>query len=144
VPGSQTPPPQVAGQRVEAKLALAPRVLIVDDQPSIRTAVGILLDSNCFQVCGEAADGSEAIEKVLALKPDIVILDIKMPQMNGIDAAHEIRRISPNTKIIFLTLHDTAIYEKRTRAFGRLIPKSEAATELIPVLRGLAATDSQA
>jgi DNA-binding NarL/FixJ family response regulator len=129
---------------VEAKLALAPRVLIVDDQPSIRTALRILLDTHCFQVCGEAADGSEAIEKVLALKPDIVILDIKMPRMNGIDAAHEIRRISPNTKIIFLTLHDTAIYEKNTRAFGRLIPKSEAATELIPVLRGLAATDSQA
>lgn len=121
---------------METKPALQARVLIVDDQPMIRTALRVLLDRQ-FDVCGDAVDGKDAIAKVIQLNPDIVVLDIGMPRMNGIDAAHEIRRISPATKILFLTLHDTSTYEKRTCSLGPLLPKTAAATELIPALMGL-------
>jgi len=60
-----------------------------------------------MEVCGEAENGKQAIEKVKQLKPDLVLLDINMPVMNGVQAAYEIRRIAPSTKIIFFTIHDS-------------------------------------
>lgn len=94
-------------------------------------------------MCGEAVDSVDAIEKVAELKPGVVILDIVMPRMGGIDAAREIRRISLDAKIAFLTLHDTKFYESKTRTMSRLIRKASAATELIPALKNLeAATNS--
>ena len=59
-----------------------------------------------WEICGEASDGDEAIAKALALSPDVVVLDLSMPMMNGFRAAEEIRRASPSTKIIFLSVHD--------------------------------------
>jgi CheY-like chemotaxis protein len=59
-------------------------------------------EGRTFWICGEARDGKEAIEKVIELKPDIILLDINMPVMDGIRAAHEIRLVSPEAKIIFL------------------------------------------
>jgi CheY-like chemotaxis protein len=113
-------------------------VLVVDDHGVTRSTIRSLLTWHSFPVCGEAENGKEAIEKVKELKPDVVLLDIEMPVMNGIQAAHEIRRISPSTKILFFTIHkeDAA---SGARLFGAegVVTKSAAGTDLIPALKRL-------
>jgi DNA-binding NarL/FixJ family response regulator len=117
---------------------LPARILIVDDHFAARTTIRSLLDWHSFQVCGDAKDGKEAIDKVIELKPDIVILDINMPVMDGFTAAREIRRIAPTTKIVFLTIHDAPATVERTRLWAHgFVPKSAAGTQLIPTLTRL-------
>jgi DNA-binding NarL/FixJ family response regulator len=120
---------------------LSAQILIVDDHLGARITIRELLDWHSFQVCGDAKDGQEAIDKVVELKPDIVLLDINMPHMNGIKAAQEIRRISPATKIVFLTVHDEPSTVLATRLWAHgFVPKSAAGTELIPTLHRIAGT----
>lgn len=108
------------------------------DHLGTRLTVRQLLDWRFFEVCGEAKDGREAIEKVIELKPDIVLLDISMPGMNGITACHEIRRISPATKIVFLTLYDGPGFQAGTRPWAHgFVPKASADIDLIPTLNRL-------
>jgi CheY-like chemotaxis protein len=112
-----------------------PGILIVDDHPAARTTLRELLDWHSFQVCGDAKDGKEAIEKVIELKPEIVLMDINMPEMNGVDAATEIRRIAPSTKIVFLTVHAGPGFRTGTRPWAHgYVAKSDAGTDLIPTL----------
>ena len=97
-----------------------------------------LLKAHALLICGEAEDGRQALDRVKALSPDLVLLDINMPVMNGIQAAYEVRRIAPSTKVIFFTIHDAP----ETAAVLRLvadefIPKSAAGTELIPAVKRL-------
>ena len=79
------------------------KILVVDDHRGVRTMFRSLLEKHSFEVCGEAPNGKEAVENARKLSPDIVLLDICMPVMNGIEAAHEIRRVVPAAKIVFLT-----------------------------------------
>jgi len=117
---------------------LPARILIVDDHLAARTAVRSLLDWHSFQVCGEASNGKEAVERVIELKPNIVLLDINMPVMNGINAALEIRRLSPATKILFFTIHETPELVASLRPFAHgFVSKSAAGTELIPMVSRL-------
>jgi DNA-binding NarL/FixJ family response regulator len=115
------------------------RILLVDDYQGIRTAIRSLLTSHSMEVCGEAEDGEKAVEKVRELKPDIVLLDINMPRMNGIAAAYEIHRIAPSAKILFLTIHDSpeAVAAARLVGAAGLVPKAAAGTELIPAVNRL-------
>jgi DNA-binding NarL/FixJ family response regulator len=132
------PPFRVGWQGfVEAKLPA--KILIVDDHLAARIAIHSLLDWHGFQVCGEARDGKEAIEQVIKVKPDIILLDINMPVMNGISAALEIRHIAPQVKILFFTIHEgpALIASLRPYAHG-FVSKSAAGTELIPTLSRLA------
>ena len=109
------------------------RVLVVDDFEEWRLLVRSILQRNpCFQVVGEASDGVEAIEKAATLLPDLVLLDIGMPRLNGIEAARKIRESYPESKIIFLTQeHDSHIKEAalNTGASAYLL-KSQANGEL--------------
>jgi DNA-binding NarL/FixJ family response regulator len=83
------------------------RLLIVDDHEIVRIGVRALLSNNSeWEICGEAAGGLEAIEKVLTLSPDIVILDLMMPPMNGVETANRIRQHDPSIGIIFFSLQD--------------------------------------
>jgi len=117
------------------------RILIVDDHPAARITIRSLLDWHGFQVCGEAKDGQEAIEQVLKLKPDIVLLDINMPVMSGTQAALEIRRLSPETKILFFTIHEAPALIDVLRPYAHgFVSKSAAGTELIPMVSRLAET----
>jgi two-component system, NarL family, nitrate/nitrite response regulator NarL len=111
---------------------------VVDDYPLARSTIRGLLGWHEMYVCGEAKDGKEAIEQVKALNPDVVLLDINMPVMNGMQAAFEIRRISPRTKILFLTVvgADEAAAGARLLANGYVM-KSAAGKELIPALERL-------
>ena len=118
---------------------LPAKILIVDDHLAARTTIRSLLDWHGFQVIGEAKDGKEAIERVIELKPDIVVLDINMPVMDGTQAASEIRRIAPQVKILFFTVHEAPELIARLHPFAHgFVSKSEAGTELIPMLNRLA------
>jgi len=84
------------------------RILIADDHAAVRLGLRSELESSPkWEICGEAENGKEAIEKVLELKPDLVILDISMPIMSGIEASRQIRRLAPNIKILLCTMHNS-------------------------------------
>jgi CheY-like chemotaxis protein len=113
-------------------------VLVVDDHSVTRNTIRSLLTWHSFPVCGEAENGKQAVEKVKELRPEVVLLDIEMPEMNGIQAAHEIRRIAPSTKILFFTIHkDEALSGARLMGAEGCVTKSAAGTELIPALKRL-------
>lgn len=112
----------------------------MDDHAVIRTTIrSILLPHlHFFQVCEEAWNGKEAVEQVQKLKPEIVLLDVNMPVMDGVKAAQEIRRISPATKIVFLTMFDTPVIMQAARMWSDgFVSKYKAASELIPTLNRL-------
>lgn len=79
------------------------RVLIVDDASFMRMSIRLMLEKNNFEVVGEAENGLVAVRKYLELSPDIVTMDITMPEMDGIEALKEIKKISPHAEIIMLT-----------------------------------------
>lgn len=124
-----------------ASSTMAARILIVDDHPVVRTAIRAILESHSLQVCGEAEDGRKAVELVLSLKPEIVLLDINMPGMDGLSASGEIRRVSPSTKIVFLTVHEArSVIAESTRPFSDgFVAKSRIGFDLLPVLERLCA-----
>src|SRR5258706_3903701 len=81
-----------------------PTVLIVDDSPDVRHVVRTFLERDAaFSVCGEAGNGPEALKKAEALKPDLVLLDLLMPGMNGIETAKVLRRLLPKTQIVIFS-----------------------------------------
>jgi DNA-binding NarL/FixJ family response regulator len=83
------------------------RILIVDDLAQIRKLIRDLLeDETEFCVCGEATDGYDAIDKAQNLNPDLIILDVSMPRMSGIDAAPKLKKLLPQTPIILFTFHE--------------------------------------
>jgi NarL family two-component system response regulator LiaR len=81
-------------------------ILIVDDHPSVRTLIRAFLESQTgFTVCGEAVDGLDALQKALHLHPDLIVLDVEMPRMNGLDAARVLRYLLPGVPIILFTVY---------------------------------------
>lgn len=118
------------------------RVLLADDHTIVRQGlVGILMGSPEMEVVGEAADGAEAVEKSLKVKPDVVVLDISMPHLNGLEAARRIHEALPATRILVLTMHDDEEYilkMVRAGASGYLL-KDGAASELLAGIRALKA-----
>lgn len=109
---------------------------MVDDHCGVRAMFRSLLEKHRFNVCGEASNGKEAVEKARKLNPDIVLLDICMPVMNGIEAAHEIRRIAPATRIVFLTVAVELMNDLQEISHGFVL-KAAAHSELIPTLNRL-------
>jgi len=81
------------------------QVLLADDHLIVRQGLKALLEREGFKVVGEAADGHEAVRLAQALRPDVAVLDLAMPLLNGLEAAREILRISPRTRTILLTMH---------------------------------------
>lgn len=113
------------------------RVLIVDDHEMLRNGLRAILESqDGFMVCGEAKNGAEAIEKTEALDPDVVILDITMPTMDGFEAARKIRQSHPDTPILILTMHSSKEFIGVLRKIGAsgYISKSESATTLLAAI----------
>ena len=84
------------------------RILVADDHHVVRTGLRALLESKTgWNVCAEAANGREAVEKARELQPDVAVLDIGMPLLNGVEATRQIRKVSPGTEILILTMHDS-------------------------------------
>ena len=85
------------------------RILVVDDHPSFRHILRLFLEQNPnWEVCGEAASGSEAVTRTSELRPDIILMDLQMPGLNGIEATRRIHKFSPATQILILTLHENS------------------------------------
>jgi CheY-like chemotaxis protein len=80
-------------------------ILVVDDNANIRHLLRVFVESKGFQVCGEAENGAEAVEKARQLQPDLILLDLTMPVMTGTEAAPILKRTIPDVKIILFTLH---------------------------------------
>ena|ERR1700726_173676 len=84
------------------------RILLVDDEKMVRSALQRLLSPHSeWKVVGEAADGLEAVSKARDLKPDVVIMDVTMPEMNGLEATPEIKKVTPSTEVLIFTQHDS-------------------------------------
>lgn len=113
------------------------RLLVVDDHEIIRMGVRFLLANHPqWEICGEASNGKQALERVAALAPDVVILDLTMPVMNGFETAREIRRIAPHTKIVFFSMHETPTTARAVGA-DAFVAKSHLAKDLATTLTRL-------
>jgi DNA-binding NarL/FixJ family response regulator len=116
------------------------KVLLVDDNATVRKAVRPLFDSHPkFVVCGEAEHGREALEKAPSLRPDLIVLDLVMPVMNGLEAAPLLIKILPDVWLILLTTHDWPELPQVACSHGihAVVPKSKAVTDLIAQAEGL-------
>ena len=110
------------------------RVLLVDDNTGVRSFVRQLFESEPdFEISGEAENGRDAVEKAENLKPDLIILDLSMPVMTGLDAAPLLRRLLPDTRIILFTVQEGREVEQLACAAGihAVVSKSQAASKLI-------------
>jgi DNA-binding NarL/FixJ family response regulator len=116
------------------------RILLVDDfEPFLRFTALTLRKEPGFRIVGEALDGQEAVQKAKELKPDLVVLDIDLPKLNGIEAARQIRSVSPDSRILFLTGDDDpqiAQVALDTGARGYVV-KLNAAAELLPAVKAV-------
>ncbi len=115
------------------------RVLIVDDHSLFRDGIGSLLQAAGFEVVGGASNGQEAIEAAGALRPDLILMDVSMPEMNGIEAARHIKAQLPEVKIVMLTVSDddrVLIDAVKAGASGYLL-KSLDSTEFLSMLEGV-------
>ncbi len=104
------------------------RILIVDDSETTRRIVGTILRSRHWTICGEAEDGRTGVEKFQKLKPDVVLLDLSMPDMTGIEAAQQMSAADPKASLILFTILEIKGIGDAARKAGirTIVPKSEA------------------
>jgi DNA-binding NarL/FixJ family response regulator len=117
------------------------RILIADDHEVVRRGIRTLLENRPeWEVCGEAATGREAIESARKLCPDLVLIDVSMPDMDGFEAIPQILDVCPGAKILVLTMHDSGEIATKALAAGAsgLVLKSDAAHDLVMAVKALA------
>ena len=116
------------------------KTLIVDDNSRFRKHIKEFLASGSkIEVIGEASNGLEAIRKARELKPDLVLLDIRMPGINGIEATHQLKEKMPGIKVIILTVFDMDEYREAVKTNGAdgYVIKKSLMNELVPVINSL-------
>jgi DNA-binding NarL/FixJ family response regulator len=117
------------------------RILIADDHEIVRKGIRLLLNGSRpeWEICGEARNGEEAIEAIKTLQPDVVILDITMPKMSGLEAASRIAKANLETRVLMFTMHESErlFIEVRQAGAQGLVLKSQAARDLIRAIDSL-------
>jgi DNA-binding NarL/FixJ family response regulator len=115
------------------------RILVIDDGDSVRDVIRIFLEHAGFEVCGEAADGVEAIEQAKKLKPDLIVLDLAMPRLNGAQAATVLSQTMPNIPIVLLTLYQNVLGNSWASAVGvkAIVDKTDGMGKLVGCVRSL-------
>jgi DNA-binding NarL/FixJ family response regulator len=107
------------------------RILLVEDHEVVRKGLYGLIDGHSgWKVCGEAANGKEAIEKAIALNPDVVVIDLVMPVMNGIEATTEIHRLCPAIKIVMISMFDSQHFLAKQSGANAYVGKSRSWADL--------------
>lgn len=120
------------------------KILVADDHPLFRDGITSLLTAAGFEVIGEASDGSEAVRLALELEPDLVLMDVSMPRVSGIEALREIKRENPDLDVVMLTVSDqddNLMAAAESGASGYLL-KSLDAEEFLSLLRGIQAGEA--
>lgn len=135
-------PPSVLGKDLSGLLggAIKKRILIADDHEMLRRGVRNTLQTEIdLEICGEAVDGQDVVEKVKSLQPDLVILDINMPVLNGLVAVRQILRCRPQTKVLVFSVHDSDQTVQEVHAAGAhgFISKGKDAQDLLRVVRDI-------
>src|SRR6266849_4952951 len=115
------------------------KILVIDDGDSVRDIIRIFLEREGFEVCGEAADGVEAIEQAKKLKPDLIVLDLVMPRMNGAEAASVLSQTMPDVPIVLLTLYQNVLGSALASAVGvkAIVDKTDGMAKLVECIRSL-------
>jgi len=117
------------------------RILVADDHEVVRRGIRALLEHEAgWTVCGEAANGREAVEQALALKPDVVVLDLAMPELNGLEATRRILKEVPGVEVLVLTMHDTPVMVRQLLEAGArgFVLKSDAGRSLVAAVNSVA------
>ncbi len=115
------------------------RVVIADDHEIVRQGLRALLENDGCEVVGEYSSGRELVEGVKSTRPDVAVIDISMPELNGVDATQQISRQQPETRIIILTMHDSEELARRVLEAGArgYVLKSDAARDLANAVRSV-------
>ncbi len=123
---------------------LRSRILVIDDGDSVRDIIGIFLENAGFEVCGEAADGVEGIEQAKKLKPDLIVLDLAMPRMNGVEAASVLNQTMPRVPILLLTLYQNLVGPSLASAIGvkAVLDKTDGLDKLVACVHSLLKIES--
>ena len=113
------------------------RILLADDHVIVRQGLRALLDRERLEVVGEASDGREAVRLAMTLRPEVAVLDLAMPLLNGMDTAREILKTDPRTKVILLTMHteDRYVLEALRAGVSGYVVKTRAAGDLLEAIR---------
>ena len=133
------PPTHASGR---SELDKPRTILIADDSEMVRAKIRQALERETdFEICGEAADGLEAVAKAKALTPDLILLDVKMPRLTGLEVAGILRRTLPKIRIMMVTMYAEELNKKLTSFFGidAVFSKSEGVTKLIERVENLLA-----
>jgi DNA-binding NarL/FixJ family response regulator len=121
-----------------------PRVLLADDHPVLIAAIGGLLATH-YEIVGSVGDGVRLLEEAERLRPDVIVLDLYMPAMNGLDACRELQRIVPQTRVVVVTAEDDPAVQEVVLAAGAFayIQKGAMGTDLLPAVKAACAAQDR-
>jgi DNA-binding NarL/FixJ family response regulator len=117
------------------------RILLADDHAIVRRGLKQLLEEQAgWTVCGEAANGREAVDKAVQSRPDVAVLDFSMPELNGLEATRRIRQVAPEVEVLVFTMHESEELIREVLAAGArgYVLKSDATRQLVPAVESLA------
>ena len=115
------------------------RILIVEDETVVRRAIRAFLELHHFEICGEAVNGAEALEKAAALRPDLITLDLSMPLMNGIEAASQLKNKVPGIPVVIYTMLEDVLGKSLAATLGvrAVVSKADGLAKLLSCIEAI-------